>query len=201
MEASVSSSDFRYDPENIIPDNIPPLPVGTLAEIQAEGLDPAVVPTCGKPVRNGNEVVVRGCPYRHVCKLAIRDESGPRNFGVRYIKGKALGGKTVIGERNCFYIALNKDVIEENEGSLTIVAHEGETYKTIEAGPHTGYKDQIVEKVVTPFPRPGQNPDLAMEQLKAIVRSEEKARMSKEQEHINIGGVVDNGLKTRKPKS
>lgn len=196
----MSSSDFRYEPENIVPDNIPPLPVGTLAEIQAEGLDPAAVATCGKLVKSGSEVVIRGCPYRKECKLAIRDEAGPQNFGIEYIKGKTMGGRTVRAERDCFYIALNKDIIEENGGSLRIVAHEGETFKVVEAGPHTGYKDVILDKVVRKFPRPGENPDLAMEQLKAMTRAEEKERISNQQLSINMGGVTNDGLKTRKPK-
>lgn len=194
----MSSSDFRYDPENIIPDNIPALPVGTLSEVQAEGLDPSAVPTCGKTVKNGNETIVRGCPYRHQCKLAIRDEAGPQFFAVEYMKGKDMGGRTVRGVRDCFYIAINKDTIEENKGSLKILAREGEKFKMVEAGPHTGYKDQIVEHEVPKFPRPGENPDLAMEQLKAITRAEEEQRKSEQQLSLNTGGVTNDGLKTRK---
>ena len=195
----MSSQDehFRYDPENIVPDNIPRLPVGTLAEVQAENMDPAVVPTCHKPVRNGNEVVIRGCPYRDRCKLAIRDTAGPQNFGIEYIKGKVLGGKTVRAVRDCFYIAQNKDTIEENDGSLRIVAEEGATFKVIEAGPHTGYKDTVMDKEVPKFPRPGENPDLAMEQLKAITRAEEKERASNQQLKANLGVTLGNDkLKT-----
>lgn len=194
----MSSSDFRYDPENIIPDNIPALPVGTLAEVQAEGLDPSVVPTCGREVKNGSQVITRGCPYRQQCKLAIRDEAGPQFFGIEYMKGKDMGGRTVRGVRDCFYIAINKDTIEENKGSLKILAREGETFKMVEAGPHTGYKDTIVEHVVPKFPRPGENPDLAMEQLKAITRAEEEQRKSEQQLSLNAGGVSNDGLKTRK---
>lgn len=194
-------NDFLYEPENIIPDNVPTLPVGTLAEIQAENMDPSVVPTCGRRVVNGNEVAVRGCPYREQCKLAIRDTAGPQFFGIEYIKGKVMGGKTVRGVRDCFYIALNKEIIEENEGSLRIVAREGEKFKVVEVSPATQYKDRIVEIEVPKFVRPGENPDLAMEQLKAITRGEEEERRANRQAELNTGGVANDGLKTRKPKS
>lgn len=193
------SSDFKYDPESVVPDNIPPKPVGTVAEVQKEGLDTSVIPTCSKPVKNGSEWVNKGCPFRHMCKLVIRDEAGPQFFGIEYIKGKAMGGRTVRGVRDCFYIANNKDVIEENGGSLRIIAREGEPFKMVVASPQTEYKDRIVEiEAVPKFPRPGENAELAEELLKAITRSEEKERKSEQQLAINTGGVVNDGLKTRK---
>ena len=192
------SSDFKYDPESVTPDNIPSRPVGTVAEVLAEGLDASAIPTCSKPVKNGGEWVNKGCALRHMCKLAIRDEAGPQFYGIEYIKGKVMGGRTVRGVRDCFYIANNKDVIEENGGSLRIVAREGEMFKMVEAGPATNYKDRIVDVEVPKFPRPGENAELAEELLKAITRSEEKERKSEQQLAINTGGVVNDGLKTRK---
>jgi hypothetical protein len=195
------SEHFTQDLENIVPDNLPPLPVGTLAELEAQGLSPAVVPCCHKKVMAGNDVQVLGCPYRTngMCKLAIRDQAGPQFFGVEYLKGKTHGGGMVRGVRDCFFIARNKEQIEDNGGTLRIVATEGEKFKMVVAGPQTGYKDKIEEVEVPKFPRPGDNPDLVKEQLKAEIREDEKRKKIESQEQFNIGANLGNPVHKEKP--
>jgi hypothetical protein len=179
----VSDQHFRYDPEVIETDEKIPLPIGTVAEVEAEGMDVSKVPTCHIPVEGGAKPIV-GCFFAQVnpdtglapCKLHIKGVSGPQNFAVKTQKGRVQGGKRVIAEHPCFFIARHKDAIEENGGSITIVATEGNPYRKIIVGPDTdpkyNYKEKIVEAVVTPFVRPKDNPEIAYEVLKALERSD-----------------------------
>lgn len=176
--------DFRFEPEAIDTDQPIPLPIGTVDEVLAEGMDVAKVPTCHEPVEGGPQPI-RGCDFARInpdtgmsmCKLVNKGVDGPRNFAFKVQKGRVQGGKMFIAQHACFFAARHKDAIEENGGSLTIVAREGEKYRSVMATPETKYRDTVVsDQVVTPFPRPKDNPELAFEILKAL----ERAEMAKE---------------------
>jgi hypothetical protein len=201
MEATVAEKHdgFIYEPENIKPDNLPPLPVGTLDELKKEGLDPTAVGCCHKSVKDGEgNHVIRGCPFRvndgdgvmEICQLEERDVAGPRNYGLKITKGKVHGGAVLRREAPCFYIAQFKRQIEANGGMVQIVAWEKgvakgrpTTYSTVEVrkgeGLDTTYAARpVLNREVTPFVRPGENPELANEILKGLERAEaEKERL------------------------
>lgn len=184
---------FIYEPENIKPDNLPPMPVGTLDELKKEGLDPAHVACCHKRVRDadGNDIIV-GCPFRvndgenvlEICTLEERDVAGPRNYAVKTTMGRVQGGNVLRREVPCFYIAQFKRQVEANGGLMQILAWEKDvakgrptTYSTVEFGPGDGpvpeYKSRhVTDREVKPFVRPGQNAELAGEILKALEKAE-----------------------------
>ncbi len=191
---------FVYDDDPVVPDNQILKPIGTLEEIQKEGLDPRVVPCCHKRVVTADGVQVLGCWWltHKRCKLAIRGVSGPRRFGTEVIEGKALGGHLIRGVHDCFAIADAKENVEENGGALRIVAEEGEEIDIITTSPDGSVPDAVnpvvgsmnpqrVRVRVKPFPRPGNNPSIAEELLKAEVRIQEEGRARDQQTKKNIG--------------
>ena len=59
-------------------------PVGTVAQLERDGIDPAVVPSCA---RQGDGV--RGCRHFGYCEMAYKGKSGPQYHGVLSVP---LGG-------------------------------------------------------------------------------------------------------------
>lgn len=159
--------------------------LGTVEELEEAGMDPALFGSCSKPIKG----IRRGCPQEADCPFSCKGVSGPRMFAVEILKGPSQGGGMVVRELPCMSIARQKKDIEGNQGVVTVIAQEGETYKTIEGicfDPATGKevphvpgtkqqrKDAIVERTVKAFPRIGQNQDILTEQLRA---QSVKARM------------------------
>ena len=181
---------FRVEGDPVVPDNLPGRPVGTLAEIRAEGLDETVTPCCARPISDGRGgFTIRGCQRlgERKCKLLIAEQSGPRNFGVEQIKGKKMAGRLIRRTVDCFYISDQKQAIEDNGGSLKIIAEEGETYQAVFATQKSGWKDAMQDVVVVPYPRPGDSPEILEEVLKAKSRELERERMDSERHATNLG--------------
>lgn len=176
-----------------------PTPIGTLAEAEAENLDPSVYATCA-PQNKVTGVV--GCPWYAKCRVSAKGKSGPRNYGVQHFKGKAQGGGMVTTAVDCMWIADHIDDIERNGGAIKVVAEEGQTFTKVTGmavnnmtgdptmnvrDPNTHREEVRVEVEVKPWPRPSQNAELIHDMLYAEVSQVEKARKSEESLAKNLG--------------
>lgn len=183
---------------NIIPIERNPKPVGTLAEAEAENLDPRSYPTCSRP----NPVTgVVGCPWFDKCVVSAKGQSGPRNYGVEIIKGRVHGGGFVRLNTDCMWIADHAQTIEKNGGSIKVVANEGEdneivtgvtvskaTGELTHAADPAGIRKQRRIKVPVPkYPRPGENPVLLTDMLRAEAIEAEKERRQDESRARSYG--------------
>lgn len=185
---------------NVQPIHRNPVPVGTPAEADAEGLDPTVYATCAKP----NPVTgVVGCPHFHRCVVSAKGKSGPRNYGVQIIKGASQGGGMTRTTGNCMWIAQYADQYERNGGSVSVIAEEGETFEKVTrvaVNNQTGEvetnkwnkdvhrEDRRIKVLVEPWPRPGQNKELLTDLLRAEVKQADDARRKDE----NLARVLGN---------
>lgn len=165
------------------------IPIGTVEEAQREGLDVTQYATCGRP--NPASGVV-GCAWRHKCIVSAKDVSGPRNYGVEILKGASQGGGFVKVTRNCMWIADHEPDIVRNGGALKVIANENETFEKIDTiainsatREPTHQKDPMairekrrVKETVKPYPRPGENPMLLTDVLRAESIEAEKERRS-----------------------
>lgn len=174
------------------------VPIGTLAEAQAEGLDVTAYPTCARP----NPVTgVKGCPWFNRCIVSAKGKSGPKNYGVQIIKGKAVGGGFMNRTVDCMWIADQIERIEANKGSLHVIAEEGEEYELLTKvavnqstnevvavnGPNTKRKERKVKVRVEPWPRPGQNVEILQDMMRAETAQQEKERKRVESRERNLG--------------
>lgn len=110
------------------------------------------------------------------------------------MKGKHSGGGFVKMKSNCMWIADHIADIESNGGALKVIANEGESFDTVTSiavngmtGEPTKQKDPLairkkmrVKVEVTPYPRPGQNPALLTDVLRAESIEAEKERRTDE---------------------
>lgn len=176
-----------------------PIPVGTVAELTAQGLDPSEYATCAKP----NKMLgIVGCPFHDKCRVAAKGESGPRNYGVQVIKGPAFGGKLVRNTVDCMWLAQQIDDIEDNKGSVQVLAQEGETYEKVTSvlvdnntneistnphNPNARREERRVAIRVPAWPRPGENKELLHDMLRAETAQIEKERRSDENLTRNLG--------------
>lgn len=176
----------------VSPINRKEVPIGTLAEAEAEGLDVTQYATCSRP----NPVTgVKGCPWFAKCRVSAKGKSGPRNYGVRIIKGPAQGGGIAHSSVDCMWLAEHTNDTEANGGAVTVVAEEGETYEKvtrIAVSNRTGEiatnqwdkdvhrEDRRVKVEVQPWPRPGENKELLHDMLRAEVMESEKERLENE---------------------
>lgn len=163
---------------NIEPIERNPIPVGTIAEADKEGLDPTVYATCSRPNKvNGNI----GCPWFDRCRVSAKGESGPRNYGVEIVKGKSQGGGFLKLSASCMWIADRVENYEKNGGALKVIANEGESFEKVTGilvnkvtGEPTKQGDlnakreiRRVSETVPEYPRPGQNVALLTDVLRA----------------------------------
>lgn len=176
-----------------------PVPVGTLAELEEQGLDPTVYASCSRP----NPVTqVQGCPYFGKCRVSARGVSGPRNYGIRVIKGRAQGGGMVNTMVDCMWLADHVHDIEANGGSVKVIAEEGQEFEKvtrIAVSNQTGEveknkwnkdvhrEDRRIKVLVKPWPRPNENRELLQDVLRAEVSQEERERRSDEGYARNLG--------------
>ena len=166
-------------------------PVGTIEEAQAENLDPTVYPTCSRPNRvNG----VVGCAWFDKCRVSAKGVSGPRNYGIEIIKGPAQGGGFVRINTDCMWIADHAENYEKNGGAVKVKAEEGQENvivqgtlvskkdgkPTFQGDPMGIRKKMAVPVVVPPYPRPGQNPALLEDMIRAESIESEKERRTDE---------------------
>lgn len=174
-------------------------PIGTVQEAEAEGLSPAEYATCARP--NPSAGII-GCPRFAECVVSAKGSSGPRNYGIQIFKGKAQGGAMVNTTASCLWIAAHAATIEKNGGAVKVIAEEGESYPKVTGMavdditgkptmnvrmPGTHRDDVRVDVPVTPWPRPGQNPELLNDVLRAEMSEIERKRRSDESLARNIG--------------
>lgn len=176
---------------NITPIERSQVPIGTIQEAEKEGLDPSAYATCARPNKAAG---ILGCDWFHKCRVSAKGQSGPRNYGVEMLKGKAQGGGFVREKANCMWIADHADDIERNGGALKVIANEGEEFEQVTGvflNPATGkvthQKDPMgvretrrVPVEVPKYPRPGENPGLLTDVLRAESIEAEKERRSDE---------------------
>ena len=181
--------------------NVSAVPIGTIAEAEKEGLDPTVYATCARP----NKVTgLVGCQWFDKCRVSAKGQAGPKNYGCDYYKGKAQGGVLVKNTFSCMWIADHIEDIEKNGGALKVIAEEGDTYEKVTGiavdnmtgkptmnvrDPNTHREDRRIEIKVEPWPRPGQNPDLIHDMLRAETIRSEKERKSDESLARAIGDI------------
>lgn len=164
-------------------------PVGTLAELEAQNMDPAVYPSCARPNKMAG---VLGCPLFEKCRVSAKGKAGPKNYAVQIVKGKKQGGSFVNTEVDCLWIAERAEHYEANHGSVRVIAEEGETFEKVtgvninnETNKVTSQWDKNsrrevrrVECKVKPFPRPGENPMLIQDVMRAEIAQQDKERRS-----------------------
>lgn len=175
------------------------MPVGTMEELAQENLNPATVPSCAMPNKAAG---VLGCEHFHKCVVSAKAKAGPKNYGVQIVKGALVGGGLVRSTVDCVWIAQHHDNIVRNGGSLTVIAEEGETYSRVTSiakdnvtgaqtmnsrNPNTYREEDLVETVVKPFARPGENKGLLRERLMAEAAQVEKERLYSESRARSLG--------------
>jgi len=175
-----------------------PIPIGTVAELQADNLDPTVYASCAKP----NPVTgLVGCPYHQSCIVSAKGVSGPKNYGVQILKGPSQGGGMTTVGASCMWLAQHAPVYERNEGSVRVIAEEGQTYDRVtkvavnnQTGEIAGKYDRDVRRedrrikvLVQPYPRPNENQELLTDMLRAEMAQVEKERRTDENLARNLG--------------
>ena len=183
----------------VSPVNQNAIPIGTVAEAEKEGLDPAVYATCARPNKAGG---IAGCAWYAKCRVSAKGAAGPKNYGIQQFKGKALGGGMVNTVVSCMWLADHVGDIEANGGAVKVVAEEGETFTKVTGiavnnmtgeptmnvyDPQTHREERRVEVLVKPWPRPSENAELLHDVLHAEVSQIEKERKSNESLARNLG--------------
>lgn len=167
------------------------IPIGSIEEAEREGLDVSVYPTCARPQPHRG---IRGCDWFDKCVVAAKGKSGPRNYGVEAILGAAQGGGFSKFNTNCMWIADHETMYSKNGGALKVIAAEGEKYETGESvsvdpltnnpchqkAPNATRRKIRVEVEVPKYPRPGENPALLTDVLRAESIEAEKERLANE---------------------
>lgn len=175
-----------------------PIPIGTIAEAEAEGLSPQVYSTCAKPNPTTQTI---GCPYYGTCMVSAKGVSGPKNYGIQIIKGQSQGGGMVTTLANCMWLAQKASQYESNGGSVSVIAEEGETIDRvtrIAVNNVTGdvakkydrdvhREDRRIKVLVEKWPRPGQNPELLSDLLRSEMAASDKERRRDENLARNLG--------------
>ena len=179
-------------------------PVGTVVELQKDGVDTAIVPTCSLPVVNAQgETVVVGCQWAKAkdengmpkCNLSVKFKSGPRMYAVAEFKGEKNGGGTVVNERDCQWIAQHKETVENQGGVLRVVAGEGQEYETYtsvredDKNPLSTRVYKTVKKTVAPYHRLSLNQDYAEYLQRNKARRIWNEQRSVERETSVLGGT------------
>lgn len=184
---------------NVQPVNASPVPVGTFEEAQREGLSPTAYATCSKPNTLTGNI---GCPHFDKCRVSAKGSHGPRNYGVEIIQGPAFGGYMVRNSVDCMWIANQIDNIEDNKGSIRVIAEEGEEFmkpasvlidnatNQISDNPfnqNARREERLVPFKVPKWPRPGENKLLLHDMLRAETMKIEKERRANENLTRNLG--------------
>ena len=170
-------------------------PIGTRAEIEAEGLDPMAYHSCSQP--DGHNL---GCPKWRECRMSFKGD-GPRNVGIEHIKGRSQGGGMARFTADCVWLNSHREDAIENGGAMTVIAHEGETFEASElvlvdrvsdepvkqGTPNSIYRQKRNTITVRPFPRPGESEGVIADILKASVREAEQEKMANEQRQRALG--------------
>lgn len=176
-------------------------PIGTIQEAEKEGLSPSEYATCARP---NQALGIIGCKRFGSCMVSAKGVSGPRNYGVEIFKGPAQGNAVVYTGASCLWIASHAPTIEKNGGAIRVIAEEGETYSRVTGmavnnmtgeptmnvrDPNTHRDDVRAEVMVKPWPRPGENPGLLQDVLRAEMSEIERKRRADESIARNIGAA------------
>lgn len=189
------SSDFLA---NVTPANDRPIPVGTLAELEQQNMDPAAYASCARPNKLAN---VLGCPFFDKCRVSAKGKAGPKNYGVQIVKGRRQGGAFVNTEVDCMWISERAEHYEANGGSIRVIAEEGETFEKVtgvsinnETNKVTNQWDRNARRevrrvpvTVKPYPRPTDNPMLIQDVMRAEIAQQDKERRSDENLARSLG--------------
>lgn len=197
-----------FDPDQA-PEVINAAPQGTVAELEAEGMDPAQYGACARRNKAGG---ILGCPEFHRCRLSIKGKAGPEYAGVEIIKGKSDGppARSLV---DCTWIAKYRDDIVENGGSLTVLAMGGESFTAIrnvtvdpltreEVSQYTpgcirDDKEVVIE--VPKFVRPGKSKQHLATRLKNASREAMKEQLENEQRARSLGLDATRPLDSDRP--
>ena len=175
------------------------VPVGTIEEAEREGLDPTVYATCAKP---NKQTGIVGCQFYESCRVSAKGQSGPKCYGIEIIQGPAMGGTMTRNAVDCMWIASQVDNIEDNKGSIRVIAEEGETFDKVASvlidnttnevstnpfNANARREERVVPFKVPTWPRPGQNKLLLHDMLRAETMKQEKERRANENLTRNLG--------------
>lgn len=188
---------------SVQPINQNQIPIGTIAEAERENLDPSAYATCAQPRPHAGVV---GCSWYDRCRVSAKGQAGPKNYGVEIVKGRAQGGGFVREKANCMWIADHVQDIEDNKGAIKVIANEGESFEQVTGvmvnsttGDLTHQKDPLgvreirrVKVMVPKYPRPGENPVLLTDVLRAESIEAEKERRADESSARAYG--LDNAI-------
>lgn len=167
------------------------VPVGSIEEAEKEGLDVSVYPTCARPAPQRG---IRGCQWFDKCVVAAKGKNGPRKYGVELVKGTVQGGGFTKFNADCMWIADHHETYPKNGGALKVIAAEGETYEKVDSiavdaltgkpcnqkAPNAVRRKTRVVVEVPKYPRPGENPALLTDVLRAESIEAEKERLAHE---------------------
>ena len=183
---------------NVEPIERSPIPVGSIDEAQAQGLDPTQYATCSRrnPI-TGN----LGCSWFDKCVVSAKGVNGPKNYGIEIIKGKQVGGGFLRTAADCMWIADHAENVVKNQGSVKVIANEGEEYEVVtgvlinkQTGKETfqgdplGKRKKVRKQMVVPaYSRPEDNEALIVDVLRAEAIGAEKERVTDEQRARNYG--------------
>lgn len=183
---------------SIQPINQSPVPIGSIPELEADNLDPTVYASCSRP----NPVTgIVGCPFYSTCMVSAKGKDGPRNYGVQIFKGPGQGGGMTTMSASCMWLAQHARVYERNDGSVRVIANEGETFDKVTriainnqtnevAGKYdrdVRREDRRIKVKVQPYPRPSENAELLTDMLRAEMAQTEKERRTGENLARNLG--------------
>lgn len=182
---------YKVSDFNVSPIQRSAVPVGSIAEAERENLSPTEYATCCRP-NPVNGVI--GCSWFAKCRVSAKGESGPKNYGIEVMHPKAVGGDFVRFNTDCMWIADHIDDLERNGGALKVVANEGEDLEivtgilvsnatgdpTFDRDPNAHRETRRVKVKVPAYPRPGENPMLLTDVLRAESIEAEKERRSDE---------------------
>jgi len=105
---------------------VPVSAIGTLDELQAEGLDPAVYHSCH---RFDKFKGVKGCDEAHRCPFSFKFKSraeggGPVRLAWEYAKGPNAGNQIIRREGSCYDFAALQEDAQINGGAMNVIAME-----------------------------------------------------------------------------
>ena len=167
------------------------IPVGSITEAEAEGLDVSVYPTCARPAPHRG---IRGCAWFDKCVVSAKGKDGPKYYGVELVKGASQGGGFTKFNESCMWIADHAANYPKNGGALKVIAAEGESYEKVDSisvdaltgepcnqkAANAVRRKTRVKVTVPRYPRPGENPALLTDVLRAESIEAEKERLSNE---------------------
>lgn len=178
-------------------------PIGTLAELEEAGFDPAEWGACTDRVNSDGTI---GCPSAHLCGLREKYVSGPVRVGMRHVKSVAKGGGVRVVDVDCWTAVAKKAQADLDGDVISVIAVEATEANKAKGLPTTirvsqsvevrlangtvRYKDEMQVREVVPFPRISDNPALLREAMANRERKEafEQKQVDYENETVMAAG-------------